>query len=387
MKLVPSLPARRLSDGGVVLTQKFLDGVKEFQKFWADPVAVYLRSSSDKTGNLDEVCVSPPDLDFRLEVLSPPAIAQEIVSERSAVVLLSLDDFRQSRLWMTCRDHNVNCVYVSEYSIATRKQIIRETTANPFKRVRRTFWENGQERKRRAAVSGASGLQCNGTPTYDSYRGLSRNTLLFFDSRVTEDLLAEEEDIEHRLSDFASRPIQLFFSGRLARIKGAMQLLDVAKELRRLGVDFYLTICGDGELKGEMLNAIQAEQLSRHVCLKGTLDFKTQLLPFVRSNVDLFLCCHPQGDPACTYLETMSCGVPIAGYENDAFAGVVRSSSSGWLGPLNDPVALAGIVAQIKQAPETLRAMSLGALRFAKGHTFESTFSRRIEHLRSALVA
>jgi glycosyltransferase involved in cell wall biosynthesis len=345
-----------------------------------------MRESPGATGNLDEVFVSPKDLAFRLEVLNSLEIERAIVSEGSAVVLLSLDDYRQSPLWTVCRDHNVPCVYVSEYSLTTRKQIIEATTKNPLKRVRRAWWESGQEKKRRKAVAGASGIQCNGTPTYDSYRCLNPNPILYFDSRVTKDLLAKEEDIERRLLNFKSRPFQLFFSGRLARIKGAMHLVEVAKQLRKLGVDFYLTICGDGELKGEMLKAIEAEQLSQHVGLKGTLDFKTQLLPFVRSNVDLFLCCHPQGDPACTYLETMSCGVPIAGYENEAFGGVVRASSSGWLSPLNDPAALAGIVAEIQRTPETLRAMSRGALRFAEGHTFENTFLRRIEHLRSGLV-
>lgn len=59
LNLVPSLPARRLPDGRVVLTQKFLDGVNQFQRFWTDPIAVYMRESPGATGNLDEVFVSP----------------------------------------------------------------------------------------------------------------------------------------------------------------------------------------------------------------------------------------------------------------------------------------------------------------------------------------
>jgi glycosyltransferase involved in cell wall biosynthesis len=386
LKLVPSLTARRLPDGRFVLTRKFLEGVKELQRFWAGPVAVYMQNSSAQTGNLDDVSISTTEAEFSLEVLSIPEIARAIVSDDSAVVLLSLDDFRQTQMWSTCRDHNVTCFYVSEYSLTTRLQIIKETTANPLKRLRRRFWENGQERKRLAAVAGATGVQCNGTPTYNSYKTHSNNALLYFDSRVTRNLLATDLDIEERLLNFGSRPIRLFFSGRLARIKGAMHLLEVAKELRRLNVDFELTICGDGELKNAMLRAIESDRLHHQVKLQGVLDFETQLLPYVRSSVDLFLCCHPQGDPACTYLETMSCGVPIAGYENEAFAGVVQSSGSGWLSPLNRPGALASMVADIYRSPDSIRSMSFKALRFAESHTFEKTFCSRIEHLRSGLA-
>jgi glycosyltransferase involved in cell wall biosynthesis len=385
LNLVPSLPARRLPDGRVALTQKFLEGVNELHRFWSDPLTVYFRDSQAAQGSLDEICVSPAELGFGVQVLNPAEITQAIVKENPGVVLLSLDDFHQSEMWTACRDNDVKCVYVSEYSLATRKQIIQETTPNPLKRLRRRHWEAGQEKRRLAAVVGANGLQCNGTPTDDCYRDLNANALLYFDSRITEDLLSSEEQVRNRLKGVESRPLQLFFSGRLTRMKGAMELLKVARQLRRLKVNFHLTICGDGDLKDEMQRAIETGHLQKHVSLMGVLDFRNDLVPYVRSAVDLFVCCHPQGDPSCTYLETMSCGVPIAGYANEAFEGVVRSSGSGWLTPLNNPAALARTIAEIQGTPDALREMSLSALRFARSHTFEQTFSRRIEHLRECM--
>jgi colanic acid/amylovoran biosynthesis glycosyltransferase len=384
LTLVPSLRARRLPDGRVRLTQKFIDGVNQFQRFWDGPVAVYMGQVENDTDDLDLVNVWPKDLPFRLEVLSFPEIERAITADRSAVVLLSLDDFRQSHLGAICRRYGVACAYVSEYSPATREQIIDVTTRNPFKRIRRKFWEDAEEEKRRAAISSADGLQCNGTPTYDRYRELCPDALLYFDTRVTEDLLATEHDIRRRLSDrVPGRPLRLVFSGRLAPVKGATQLIDVAKELRRLKVDFHLSICGDGESKEAMNRAIEAEQLSRQVSLKGILGFRTELLPFVKSDIDLFVCCHPQGDPSCTYLETYACGVPIAGYANEAFEGIVRSSGSGWMTPVNRPDELARTIAGIRKTPEALLANSIAALAFAKQHTFERTFSRRVDHLRA----
>ncbi len=369
----------------MAVTQKFLEGVNELHRFWSDPLTVYFRDSEAAQGSLDEICVSPGELGFKVEVLNPAGITQAIVKENPGVVLLSLDDFHQSDMWTACRDNNVKCVYVSEYSLATRKQIIQETTPNLLKRVRRRHWEQGQEKRRRAAVVGANGLQSNGTPTYDCYRELSAKALVYFDSRITEDLLSNEEQIQNRLADVESRPLQLFFSGRLTRMKGAMDIVQVAVQLRRLKVNFHMTICGDGDLKDEMQRAIEAGHLNKHVSMMGVLDFRNSLVPYVRSSVDLFVCCHPQGDPSCTYLETMSCGVPIAGYANEAFEGVVRSSGSGWLTPLNDPTALAKTIADIQRNAGSLRDMSLSALRFARSHTFEQTFSRRIEHLRECM--
>ncbi len=384
LKLLPSLRARCLPDGRIVLTKKFIAGVNEFQKVWAGPVTVYMLASEHLTLQLDEGSVWPKDLSFDIEVLSLADATRAITADRSAVVLLSLDDFRQSGLGALCTQSGIASAYISEYSLATRKQIIDVTTANPLKRIRRKFWESKQERKRVAAVASATGLQCNGTPTYDAYRDLCPETILFFDTRVTENLLATEEEVLRRLSRLTGpRRLELVFSGRLSPMKGCLDLLEVAKELRRMNMNFHLSICGDGESKQALSQTIEVEQLSQHVSLNGILEFESELMPFVRADIDLFICCHPQGDPSCTYLETMSCGVPIAGYANEAFEGMVRSSGVGWTVPMNRPDELARMVLDIQRTPEALRENSLGALAFAKGHTFSRTVSRRIGHLRA----
>jgi glycosyltransferase involved in cell wall biosynthesis len=382
LKLVPSLRARKLPDGRIVLTQKFVEGVTEFHKFWEGPVDVYMESSEHPSGNMDEVSVLPGDLPFRVRLLPLPEIARAIVADRTAVVLLSLDDFRQSGLSAVCRRHGVACAYISEYSLTTRKQIIDAGTVNPLKRARRKLWEASEERKRRRAVENATGLQCNGTPTYESYREICSRALLYFDTRVSADVLATEDEIRRRVSG-AGGVLRLLYSGRLVAAKGVGQLVEIARNLRERNVDFHLFICGDGDLRPVIGDQIRAAQLSRYITLKGVLDFKSELVPFVKSNIDLFVCCHPQGDPSCTYLETMSCGVPIAGYANEAFEGVVRHSGCGWAVPVNRPRALADRIAEVRRLPESLLRMSLASVAFAMDHTFERTFSRRISHLRA----
>ena len=137
-------------------------------------------------------------------------------------------------------------------------------------------------------------------------------------------------------------------------MKGADHLLGVARHLRRRGVNFRMSICGAGDLEKSMTRSIERDGLKGHVVMKGVLDFETELVPFVKHETDLFVCCHRQGDPSCTYLETMSCGVPIVGYDNEAFRGIVELSRSGWLVPMNRPNLVAAEIARLSRNQEEI---------------------------------
>lgn len=383
LTVVPALPAGRLEGDRISLPKKFVDGLAEYRRYWHGPMKVYMAEGPSASGNLDDHTFLPGELPCEISILPHTALGRALAEEAGSVVLLSLDDFRQSRFASVCRERGIPCAYVTEYSLLTRMQIVDITVKNPLRRLRRRLWESHQERLRREAVRTATGLQCNGTPTYDAYHQLNRDALLFFDNRVTADMAATEDEVRRKATVAGkSRPLQLLFSGRLAHMKGAMHLIEVAKALRKLDVDFHFSICGDGELKSALAGAICKEDLSKLVSLEGTLDFVTELVPLVKRSVDLFVCCHPQGDPSCSYLETMSCGVPIVGYANEAFEGVARFSKAGWLVPLNRPDTLATEVARIQKCPEERLNMSLRSLAFARENTFERTFARRVDHLR-----
>ncbi len=124
------------------------------------------------------------------------------------------------------------------------------------------------------------------------------------------------------------------------------------------------------------------------VRLWGVADFRTELMPTLSREVDLMILPHPQGDPACTYMETLSAGVPIAAYANEAWLGLLghlrRSGHEvGVATPLGDPGALATAIAELHRDRRKLITMSRAARAAAGGHTFESTFARRVDHLLS----
>jgi glycosyltransferase involved in cell wall biosynthesis len=166
-------------------------------------------------------------------------------------------------------------------------------------------------------------------------------------------------------------------------MKGVADLVGVADGLRRRGVRFELEIFGSGPQEPALRRAIERLDLSAHVRLRGVADFHRELLPHMRERVDLFVCCHVQGDPACTYVETAAAGVPIAAYANEAFAGLLRQAPIGWSVPLGRAEALAELIARLERDRAQLAARAREALQFAREHSFERTFARRIDHLQS----
>lgn len=379
--VLPSLKAVAKDDGRVVVTQKFVDGMTEYVNSWDGPVRAVLEPADATSNNLDNVAVVPAALPFELEVVSfrDPRINDHL---RESAVALGGTDHRQNHFATLCANLGTPYVVNTEYTLQTRCQIATAEESNPLRRWRRIWWERGQERANVTSVRRAAGVQCNGMPTYDAYRTLNAATLLYFDTRTTAELLPDEEQLQLRLAQMLQgAPLRLAFSGRLIAMKGADHLSRVAVELRRLQVPFTLTICGDGDLRPRLQREIELAGLQDVVKLPGTLDFVTQLTPLLQDEIDLFVCPHRQGDPSCTYLETMACGVPIVGYANEAWAGLLRHGASGWSTPLDDPRALARQVAQLTQDRESIARAACQVREFAAEHTFERVFQRRIEQL------
>jgi hypothetical protein len=96
---------------------------------------------------------------------------------------------------------------------------------------------------------------------------------------------------------------------------------------------------------------------------------------------DLFLGCHVQGDPSCTYLETFACGVPIAGYANEMWAALSAASGGGPAVAVGDPRALADAVVRLLREPGALEDASRRARAFAAANTMERAWDARSARL------
>jgi colanic acid/amylovoran biosynthesis glycosyltransferase len=379
--VLSNLRAQRGPKGGLVLTQKYLNGVAEYARHWPGRVSTLVRLDERPTTDMDPVEVDPARLSFGLELRpsSEAALAERL--QHAAVVLAFLAP-NEAPTAALCRRLGVPLVYVSEYSVRTEKQIIDADTRNPILRWRRKLWVDNAERQRLAALKLADGVQCSGAPTFEVYRHVNRHPLMFFDNRVRADSILDEAGLSAKAAAvLRGEPLRLVFGGRLIPMKGVLDLPLVARALVDNGVPFSLDIYGGGPLGPRLEQDVRRLGLAARVVLKGVLDFEREWVPLLKERVDLFVCCHPQGDPSSTYPEVMACGVPIAGYDNEALAGVVRQSGSGWLSPLRKPRELATAIARLDQNRGEIAAAARRARAFAGEHAFERTFSRRVDHL------
>ena len=356
--ILPAVRAIRSEQGGFVLTQKYLEGASAFARFWPGTVTSLVEVTSDKSTDFDHIEVFPDALDTGLE--ERPATATALMQRlQKAAVVLGFLSRRDAPLAALCRKAGVPLAYVIEYAPETEMQIIRAQTRNPLRIAHGLFWLFRTDRIRRKAARLSDGLQCSGTPTYEYYRDIQPNRLLFFDNRIE----------------------RLIFGGRFVAMKGVMALPEVARHLTAAGVDFTLDIYGDGPLRPALLARIEALGLGDVVRVQAPVDFRSGWVPTLVEQADLFVCCHPQGDPSSTYPEVMSCGVPIVGYANSAFRGIVAHSGCGWLTPVGEPQALAAQIATLASQRPALAEAARKGREFAKAHVFEATFKARADQL------
>ena len=379
--LVPTLPAVRTSEGTIVLTEKFVEGTEAFADCWPGHLEVLFRPVEERTDNLDNRAYAPDELPFSAIIADYHSDEARYRLSRATVALGGLCH-EQTHLAALASELGVPFVYTSEYTLRTRCQIARVEEQNPLRRYRRMLFEVNLERRQRRSLMRATGVQCNGTPTYDRYHEHVPHPLLFFDTRLGEKHLVPHEVIDRRVAELAAgRRPRLAFSGRLKEMKGADHLVPFADELRKLGQDFVLEIFGEGVLMEKIEREIERRGLQEHVLLRGTLRFADELLPRLQNDVDLFVACHRQGDPSCTYLETFGCGLPILGYANEAFSGLLERAVAGVKTPMDDPKALAVMAKDLLGDPDRLARLARAARRFAEANTCEKTFQRRTDHL------
>lgn len=379
--LVPSFRAQRLAGNRIRLTNKFVQGMLLLTEYWPGPVATLLRTSTTADNSLDHVDIAPSDLPFTVELSDAD---RPVLIDRLRSVRAVLGTLTRELLWLEkeCREAGAALIWTTETSLATRKQIVDAEVSNLLKRARRKLLESFAERSYRKVITTAAGIQCNGTPTFSVYEPINSNAIVFFDGRVRASQISTPLDIGPRLDRMlGGAPLTLAFSGRLVAIKGVGHIPHVADDLRRRRVPFRFLIYGAGDMQDTLRARIAEMNLGDQVRLEGVLDFESELLPTIRSEVDLFVCCHLQGDPSCTYLETLSCGTPIIGYANEAWAGLERLSSVGWSTPLGKPHELAAAIEALHRDRPALAEHALRALNFAAMHSFEATTRSRVEHL------
>lgn len=377
--VTPSVPFARVGSQ-LYLDIKAVDGLKQYAALWPGRVKCLMR-----LGDRSEIVFGQPydaaALPFEVAVLDDRLSAHSADFDEAAVVLAAGDHYPDLVIPAITATPTV---FIIENTLTTRMRILRLTQGLSFRTAKSMAWMVMRERDRRRAFGQAAGLQANGTAAFNSYKSLSSAPMQYFDTRMTRAQQVSPAELEQKVSHvLAAKPLRLAFSGRLAAIKGVDHLVPFAQALMRTGTRFTLDIYGDGPLRESMQQAIESAGLQSIVRLHGSVAFDTALVPALKQTVDLFVCCHRQGDPSCTYMETLGCGVPIVGYGNIAFRGIAALGDVGRVVPMDDLSALSAAVVALDQDRTALAAMIRAATRISASHSFENVVEQRIDHLRT----
>jgi colanic acid/amylovoran biosynthesis glycosyltransferase len=382
--IIPSVPVWQQGKS-LIFDRKFYDGMALYAQKWPGKVSCLMETTASQLPEFGAIKKTAPQLPFSCITMEQGDVVNTEHLKGVSLVLASGDSHNQLHISRLCRKEKIKCVYVIEYIPETRYQIASLSSRNPLVKLRRFLYIWLNEKKRVAAFQLADALQSNGTPAYYEYKSF-KNNLLYFDTRVDNQHSISDTDLEKRLDNLSrGNPLRLAFSGRLIQMKGADHLITLARMLKKEAFPFLMTIYGTGELENEMKSSIRQHKLENYVSMPGAVDFYTELIPDLKQKVDLFISLHRQSDPSCTYLETLSCGLPIVGYKNKAFAGLLELADIGWGSKLNNINEIKNIIINLNKNRTVISEKSKASILFSRLHDFETTFNKRVDHLLSTL--
>lgn len=379
--MIAPAPAIRNGDQ-VIIDGKFAQGMRFQSASFPGDFDCILRERKTAIPFHTEVH-DPKEHGFGLTVLPEDGVVTEAHLQGYDLIFCSVDDERNLDIPAKARAVGAKLATTLEYTLATRLAVnALDPDKGALKRLKGALKLRWLERKRQRFLSQMDGIQANGYPALEICQKHDPNTLFFLDGRMTRPLYATPDDQAARRDNLLNGgPLRLMFSGRLETMKGAQHLVPIAKRLRDQNVPFMLEIFGTGALEHQIAAAIRDNGLDGDVVLKGPVDFETQLVPAFRTRGDIFLSCHMQDDPSCSFIEAMGCGLAVAGYENLMWQGLWAASQGGWTCPIGAQDRMADTLAGLHENRAEIVQASENALEFAGNHDFETMSRRRMDHL------
>ena len=371
-----------IDEGFLRVDRKFHDGMLSYAAQMKLPCMSLNPRKQPGRLIMDQIEIPLRDLPYRIEAVeidrkgAPTAAGAETMQRTFADARLVYGSGLRS--FLLARRMSRTFVALQEYDLKTQLTVTTREVSNPVARLRRAarcIWnyQTGVV----GELKGADAVHCNGFPIYDVARRYNSNTLLFLDSRMSSDMVISPEELEARFASRPGRPLRLLFSGRYELMKGASDVVKVGVECVRRGLDVELHCYGQGSLKHHMQELAKMSAAPQRIVIHDAVPYP-ELVRIART-FDLFVCCHIQNDPTCTYLESMGAGLPIVGYANRMWARLSAESGVGYSSPVGNVSRVADDIARLDKDPDQLFAMSRRAAEFAREHSFEKEFRKRVE--------
>jgi colanic acid/amylovoran biosynthesis glycosyltransferase len=378
-------------DGGVLrVDRKFHVGMQKYAENIPVPLTTIHPETAPGETAMDLIEVPCSELNYRIVTVRVDGAQRPLAAEIPRL----RDEISRARLLYggglgsaeIARSLGVPYILILEYDLQTQITVTTVQVKSGIRRAvraARCAWHYAvhsiPEMRR------AHSLHCNGYPIFDATRRINANNLLYLDSRMSGDMIIHRDELAARLATRGKRPLRLLFSGRYERMKGVDDAVRVAVECLRQGLDVEMHFYGQGALRNEMQAIASQTPRNAQIHIHDAVPY-TELVAISRT-FDLFVCCHIQSDPSCTYLESFGAGLPIVGYGNRMWRRLQENSGAGFASPLGRPDLVAEDVRRLVSDPRSLELMSEKAVTFAEQHCYEREFTKRIDALNQALAS
>lgn len=176
------------------------------------------------------------------------------------------------------------------------------------------------------------------------------------------------------------KPVILGTVGRLAYQKNQVFLLDVAKVLKQRGLDFRLSIAGEGPLEQELRTQARALGVADVIDFPGFVDD----IPGFMRKIDIFLLCSHWEGFGYVLTEAMASSKPVIAFDSSSVPEIVVDQETGLLTEPGRIDLFANAVAALAVNPAWRARMGL-----AGRQRVERVFSKRrlLEELTEFLLA
>lgn len=376
-------------EGRLYADRKFHSGMQRYQSLIAEPLCAINPASTDGPQSIDVVGVPLDELGYqvlplRLKNMRP--IEEDLSALRDQIKRSTLVCGTSFGAAALARSLGKPYVAVFEYDLKTRLDVLvsERNAAGNFKTAYRMLCCLRDFVADIQIWRGAYAVHCNGYSMYEAVRPWARERLRFLDSRMSLGDVISEEALATRLAGRAGRPLRLIFSGRYEPMKGSLDAVAVAVECLKRGYDIELVCYGAGSLKDEMIRLAASSPRAGRISVNGPVPFP-ELVKLTR-DCDVFVCCHVQADPSCTYVESFGAGLPIVGYANKMHRLLQADANAGYYSPVGDVAGVADSIGRLITDDGLLEKLSRYARAFAAAHCFEQEFDKRVASL-SAILA
>jgi glycosyltransferase involved in cell wall biosynthesis len=370
----------RVENGKFLVDRKFHTGMQMYLKSVDMPIISIHPEAAPGQGGMDLVEIPVEELGYRVITAKVdnrrrllPGELEKIEKQLAGCRLLYGHGLRLGEL---AKRLKVPFILVLEYDLSTHIMIARTASPSFARGIARSVKEAFRYWSEIPDFMNAAEIHCNGYPIYEATRRYNKNRMMYLDSRMGSDELISAEELEARLASLQrkDRPVRLLFTGRYEAIKGVEDLIRVARACLERGADIEFHTYGQGSLGGRMKELAAGHS---RIFIHDAVPYPE--LVKISRGFDLFVCCHIQCDPSCTYLESLGAGLPIAGYDNLMWKGLRGESKTGPGVPIGDVKALADRVIQLIHDPAQLASLARTARTFAQAHVFEREYQRRTD--------